>query len=400
MPDRKVPESPLLWIAVVVVVGIAAVWLVAFVTSDVCSRVTAVSPLDRGSPRETILGVGVHRSFCVSITLAPPWLQLAGLLASPSVLLTWLWREQKRRDDQRNKLRDQDHKEAEIELAKTASALASHSAAAERFAKGAELIARGNSGTDVVGGLYYLWTVAIESPVHRPAVTRTLCGFVRRHAPVPEPAEDYDEEHGECPFEIQTCIGILVSPEWGSEEWRVKGQRTQLDLPSMYLALADLRAGCLSGAHLSFTVLYDALLDFADLRGATLLQANLAGCSLKNARLQGANLYGARLHSADLTLADLRTADLRGTVVELAKFCEADLRGAVLQGVDFVAADLSKADLGEANLAFAKLEHVRSIDGAVFTGATYNAATTFPPSFDPNQHGMKMVLGALVPPNS
>jgi hypothetical protein len=90
-----------------------------------------------------------------------------------------------------------------------------------------------------------------------------------------------------------------------------------------------------------------------------LTYADFSGADLAWAELSGADLSWANLAGADLSRANLHGTDLHGT----------DLRRANLDGADLGTTNLAEADLGE---------------------ATYTAATTWPPDFDPAQAGASL----------
>lgn len=105
------------------------------------------------------------------------------------------------------------------------------------------------------------------------------------------------------------------------------------------------------------------------LAGADLRREKLLGSDLRGAHLRGANLEDATLHQSCFDGADLTGCRLAGTWLEGASFKGADLRGADFRGRG-------------ATRALA-----RRMEGAHFFGARYNAATRWPPGFDPAEHG-------------
>lgn len=103
----------------------------------------------------------------------------------------------------------------------------------------------------------------------------------------------------------------------------------------------------------------------ADLRGESLTGLDLRFTKLQGACLEEATLFDCCLDGADLTGCQLACAWLRG-----ASFKGADLRGADFRGRG-----------GNRALTTGRME------GAHFFGARYNAATRWPPGFDPAAHG-------------
>jgi hypothetical protein len=146
---------------------------------------------------------------------------------------------------------------------------------------------------------------------------------------------------------------------------------------SAKLQRAELQRAELQRADLRDAKLWFANLQDADLRDADLQRADLQGADLRRAKLWFANLQDADLRDADLQRADLRRANLRRT-----NLSSADLRDAILWDADLSGADLLGAKLQNADLSGADLS------GADLQGAVYNASTTFPEGFDPEDAGM------------
>lgn len=143
----------------------------------------------------------------------------------------------------------------------------------------------------------------------------------------------------------------------------------------------------LTGTDLSNAFLKELGLVQAVMPGATLEHAKLSGSFLNGAEMEGAKMEGADLARASLFQAQLDGADLRNVNFQGAILKEADLRCAWLQG----------ADLGP-NLqeSPSNSDPVKTFDerfqGAQFDGATYDAETTFPPDFNPDEYKMKKIV--------
>lgn len=163
------------------------------------------------------------------------------------------------------------------------------------------------------------------------------------------------------------------------------------------------------GKDLSGQDLQKADFNGQDLSGANLSGANLLLANFKNAILKGADLRDADLRSANFNGADLSGADLTGARVDSASFQEAKLAKANLAGLVFHMTSLFRAVLQEANLSGTKgLDDVREanllradlrgadlsatahygLGNARMRGARYNAATRWPPAFDPAAAGL------------
>lgn len=303
--------------------------------------------------------VVVSPGFCSALAKDPPWLLLSSIVAGPAVLLTWLWRDRKRRDDQQNKRDD-------IEIAR-------QSAIALRYKTAAELLGSGQEITRITG-LFALWDVAQESRSHRATVSRTIAAYVRTRSPLPPvsqaqreaPAFDLDKwlaapQSAPPAADIQIAATILLDSVWGTPEWvGAEGKRIAVDLRAACLSGADLLEANLCGALLNGADLTDAVLDSADLRFADLTSANLRRASLRGARAPGANFV----------LAELQLANFRGAKLAGASFNSADLRRANFVGTDLSDASMTGAELQEATFAFADLRKARlahsNVTGAMF----------------------------------
>lgn len=184
------------------------------------------------------------------------------------------------------------------------------------------------------------------------------------------------------------------------------------DLRGIDLRGRDLSAFYLAGKNLSDSNLEGANLRDAILRGSTFSGANLAGANLRGADLSEAQLSNANtdLSNADLQGADLTRAKLRATNLRGARLADATLSGAELQGADLRGADLRDAVLPGAKLERALLE--ADLRGAVFSAdlrnaslrgvdirdAEWDAATRWPPRFDPDRHMAQFEQALEAPP--
>jgi uncharacterized protein YjbI with pentapeptide repeats len=116
----------------------------------------------------------------------------------------------------------------------------------------------------------------------------------------------------------------------------------------------------------------------AFLAGMELEGISFDGSDLSNSDLSGSDLYGAFLCDAHFDSCKLIDADLRSAFLFRATFRNSDLRGARLSLDELGGAlSLNAVDLTDAIL-----------DGADFTGATYDSETIFPEGFDPIKHGL------------
>jgi hypothetical protein len=104
-----------------------------------------------------LLGIPIDAGVCAALAKNPPYLLVSGLMAAPSVLLTWYWRDAKRRADTR---------------------IAQESAIASRYRAAGELIGNEKSMSRITG-LFALSDVAQESADHRATVARTFAAYLR-----------------------------------------------------------------------------------------------------------------------------------------------------------------------------------------------------------------------------
>ncbi|HTU58567.1 MAG TPA: pentapeptide repeat-containing protein [Polyangiales bacterium] len=303
----------------------------------------------------------VSAEACKDIGKNPPWLLLSGLTAAPSVLLTWYWRDKKRRNDHE---------------------LALQVAFSGRFTKAAELLAHADEMTRI-NGLESLWDIALQSAAHRAAVSRTFAAFVRtRSGPMPNPeaapevgilgrAETTTEKANTYALraDVQQAMTLLGRSEWA--DWT--RTHAELDLRSACLMRLDLRKAQLKGANLQNADLREAKLQGADLQHANLEGANLERAHLFQANLELASLYTALLGHADLRKAKLKGAALQAANLEHAQLYEANFVGVNLQGAKLQRADLERARLENVDLRFANLEGA-NLKGAVLRGANLERA--------------------------
>ena len=235
----------------------------------------------------------VSAQLCSEATKHPPWILVSGMVAGPSVLLTWYWRDRKRRDDHR---------------------LAVESGIAERYTRAAELLASNDAMTRI-NGLFSLWDVARESESHRVTVSRTLAAFARvRSGAAPSEAQ--------APLpDVQTAVTLAAENEWASAAWLTPGGRVVVDLRDARLMGIDLARKDLSNAFLRNSDFSGAFMHRVKLAGALLMEAKLNEAFLRGADLRGANLRDADFSGANLLKADLRDTKLSRTKLSGARYC-------------------------------------------------------------------------------
>jgi len=358
--------------------GLASAANAIYWTSSACFDATGSAV-----PAHLFLVFRVSPVLCETLTKTPPWVLLSGMVAAPSILLTWYWRDRKRRDDHR---------------------LAVEAGIAERYTRTTEMLGATDQMTRI-NGLFSLWDIARESTGHRETVFRTLAAFVRVRSQVSDEPNDDPLKSTDPQADVQAAVTLLIDAQWSEPEWQLEGAADlrnsnlrRVDFARGYLARAkfggaDLRRANLSGANLAYSnfdaaLLDGAVLDGAELDGASLLntalrKASLCGAAMTRAELAGSDLPGADLHGARLDWADLNNTTFDGATLNGATLDSASLVGASLVGANLIRASLRRANLQtavlrDANLMYANLQgaDLRSADlrGADLKGAELTGA--------------------------
>jgi uncharacterized protein YjbI with pentapeptide repeats len=414
-------QHPLAWIVAAVAFGFAIAITVVWKLYRVCASVPVPDALTSAAK----MGYRVagrswtNSQLCNELMTDPPWLQLSSVVVGPAVLLTWYWREQKRRDNQSNaeltheqKREDiliaqkslahaqqsaQDLRQQEAEnarLAQEAAKPAQESAIAERYKAAAELLGSQQEMTRITG-LFALWDVARESPAHRTTVSRTLAAYIRTsgssariesemlvdvviagvapdengqitagsdieavHPDAKTGAQELRHAQQPVQTDVQTAATLLFDPIWRAE-WKVSDKRIHVDVRSSHLAGCDLKGADLSGANLTRAHLAVADLTHAILEGADLTDARLSGASLNRAILDGADLKRAYLAGGNLAFSRMSGANFCEAHLEGVNFCGAKLENANFESAYLEGADFSHAHLKDADFSHAHLERSR-----------------------------------------
>jgi len=171
--------------------------------------------------------------------------------------------------------------------------------------------------------------------------------------------------------------------------WRIDSRlgerlsRAQQNMVGAYIPSFDLTEIDLTGADLSYALLWDVKLYGADARRAQFVNADmqdvyLADADASEANFTNANLHGAILVGSNLSHAMLRNASLLAVLAYSASMFECDLSGADcrrgdFRGVNFRRADLrgadfQNADLGGADLTGALVDEKTRVDYANLLG--------------------------------
>lgn len=134
---------------------------------------------------------------------------------------------------------------------------------------------------------------------------------------------------------------------------------------------ANLSNALMQGARLMKARLDGANLHRANLAGAFLKEGRLEGATLQSAKLQGAVLWQARMDGAFLWLAHLSFAQLQEVGLEKASLTAARLEHANLKNARMQRAVLHEARLEGADLSAARFDARTSLQGAVFSEASW-----------------------------
>lgn len=407
--------APALSIVSFALAGLGLVWVAVWLVSARCKEANFAARHSR--PTVKIAHIAVDPKFCAAVASNPPWIQLSGLVATPSILLTWYWRQRNKRIEQRQK---------DVELAH-----AERSSIEQRHVEMTKLLAS-REEMERIGAIYALRDIARDSPGHRRTIAETLAAFIRTRERPPAHEEHDVPSMKPCPPDVSIAAAFLADRAW-QDVRLVQGKRVRLDLQGAYLFGASLRGASFAGANLR-----GAVLNCADLREANLVEANLENVELNAAELDGAQLTrailrGVRAVGAKLQKANLESADLTFAQLEQVDLREANLSDAVLRGARFYAEDLkwkdiktahrfghvadlrlanlSDANLVGANLVIAKLEQANlqraklqgadlkgaRLDHTNMTGAEYDGETEFPEElgYEPHESGALNELGLI-----
>lgn len=293
------PRAGLLALAVVVVVGVLAIWVL--VLPRRLAPPLPAEVLDTQENRDRV-EVSDARVKLQNELRATPVQAIVGLAVLAGAILGF----QQLTEDRQQ--------------AAATRQLTLQGQASERFTRAIDQL--GSNRREVqLGGIYGLEQIAHQAPDNRLAVTEVLVAYVHRRVPKPAkpPLYDPSAEGQLLASDAQAALTVLG-----------RSQTLPSDPPLNFMQL-DLRYARLSGADFRGASFDASWLNYADLRNADLRNARLAG-DLREVDFRGADLRGARLIGAALDRADLRGADLQGATLQGATLTDAHLRGADLRG--------------------------------------------------------------------
>jgi hypothetical protein len=183
----------------------------------------------------------------------------------------------------------------------------------ERFTRAIQQL--GSDREDVrLGGIYALERVAQDSEKEYGPVMEVLTAFIRVHAPWPPSAATQTSSPKTAKVrpsaDVQSALKVI-----GRRNYTRDDKDFQIRLSDVDLRGASLRGGHFENSRLRRTHLEDAKLEGAHLQGARLREANLSEADLgpsPELELLGAHLEGAHLYGANFERAKLKGAHLRG----------------------------------------------------------------------------------------
>jgi uncharacterized protein YjbI with pentapeptide repeats len=185
-----------------------------------------------------------------------------------------------------------------------------------------------------------------------------------------------DTLSGDSPAKRSFAVaGLLSNIAANTEDER---QETEMVISALFARVRDAALTLGESKYIA-----DELGKFFKTRSANY---KLADFNLQQARLLKA--YWAKL---DASNADFFEADLSGSSLRGANLSNAVFLGANLSGVQMAEASLAGADLRGANLKGALLADAKGVEAAKMDATTLaDAATTWPPGFDPAARGVKI----------
>ena len=325
------------------------------------------------------------------------WTIFSALIAAPTLLLTWYWRENHKRKneetDKKNVIIAQKNMATAIENQKVANEqykLANKNHEIEisgqisnRFSKGVEQLASDKIEIKL-GAIYSLEQIAIESTPYYRKILKILEAFIRENSkkrtkkqvqvqarifPFTKISREDTTDVTKIDTDLQAALSVLIDIHDSEDEERI-------DLSDIVFVSKDLKGFAfqnmnftkanMAGADLTDVNLTEATLIYADLSGANLTRAYLAGANLARTNLQRANLSRAhmekaylehsKLNMAILTRAKFRKANLTKASMVMVDLTETNMLKAELQRVNLFDSDMTMVNLREADLTEANLD--------------------------------------------
>jgi uncharacterized protein YjbI with pentapeptide repeats len=206
----------------------------------------------------------------------------------------------------------------------------------------------------VIGAIYSLEQIAIESPKDALPIMEFLATFVRDHPQAEDSGPSNHASHEkaierlyeppELAPDVQAAMTVIGRGLW-SEWWPDHSAPTSPLSPCL-----DLSGAQLSGLRLVDATLPPVCLEEAHLDGARIVRSNLTGARLNDALLSGSVLVNTNLTDASLADAHLTGAWLIGVILDKADLHRADLSAAYISDASFDGANMEAALLNDARL--------------------------------------------------
>lgn len=176
----------------------------------------------------------------------------------------------------------------------------------ERFAKAVEQIGN-DKGEVVIGGIYSLDQIAVDSPDNQWTIIQVLAAFIRQDSLKPSKLPKDKVGLKMESIRRQAAIKILgkINDEYHKNPEDNQKENHRIDLSETNLDDAEI-----SGANLNLANLHRTKLNAAGLDGVQLVNASLRHAKMKETTLEGANLKDADMKMADISMADLTKVDL------------------------------------------------------------------------------------------
>jgi hypothetical protein len=233
------------------------------------------------------------------------------------------------------------------EAARQQQRLAMQSELSDRFTRSIDQL--GSTQLDIrVGGVFGLERLIKDSPDDQATIVEVLAAFLRTNAPATDNArKKWSPTPPKPRSDVQAALTVL-------------GRQPSQHYTAPNLTKVDLTGADLSGSDFHDAIFTGAYLAFVDMRNSDLSGIHCF-CTVEGARLSGANLSYAVLFASRAAYADFKGANLQ----------HADLSSAYLIGAEFSGADLRGADLSGA-----------TVYGKMLAGAVTNAQTKLPPGLN------------------
>jgi len=225
---------------------------------------------------------------------ARPWVLFTGVAATPSLILTWIWREKHKR-------------KAELKAKKDIE-IAQESLCAERYQKAIELLGSDNVMTKV-GAIYSLEYVSRYSLKNYWAVMDIFASYLRKELRLEEKTNKDDdlESVNDQKFDVMAIMSVLKR-RFDNDRRKIALQKT------LFLHNIDFYQGCYYGAYFENTSLL-----YSNFANTLMLHARFLDSALGFTKFYNASLCGAEFRNSDIYQADFSQADLIGADLSFAK---------------------------------------------------------------------------------